>query len=49
METLFSPVILFFILGALAAFVRSDLSIPEPLSKALSIYLMCAIGLKGGT
>lgn len=48
METLLSPVILFFGLGALAAFARSDLSIPEPLSKALSLYLMCAIGLKGG-
>ena len=48
METLFSPVILFFILGALAAFARSDLVFPEALSKALSIYLMCAIGLKGG-
>lgn len=49
MDVLFSPVILFFVLGALAAFARSDLSIPEPLSKALSLYLMCAIGLKGGT
>ncbi len=48
METLFSPVILFFVLGALAAFARSDLVFPEALSKALSIYLMCAIGLKGG-
>lgn len=48
METLLSPVILFFVLGGLAAFARSDLSIPEPLSKALSLYLMCAIGLKGG-
>ena len=48
MESLFSPVILFFILGAMAAFARSDLAIPEPLSKALSLYLMCAIGLKGG-
>ncbi|MCR9212267.1 MAG: sodium-dependent bicarbonate transport family permease [Proteobacteria bacterium] len=48
METLLSPVILFFVLGALAAFAKSDLSIPEPLSKALSLYLMCAIGLKGG-
>lgn len=48
MESLFSPVILFFVLGALAAFARSDLSIPEPLSKALSLYLMAAIGLKGG-
>ena len=48
MESLLSPVILFFILGAIAAFARSDLSIPEPLSKTLSLYLMCAIGLKGG-
>lgn len=48
MESLFSPVVLFFVLGALAAFARSDLSIPEPISKALSLYLMCAIGLKGG-
>lgn len=48
MDTLFSPVILFFILGALAAFARSDLVFPEALSKALSLYLMCAIGLKGG-
>lgn len=48
MESLFSPVILFFILGAFAAFMRSDLSVPEPLSKGLSLYLMAAIGLKGG-
>lgn len=48
METLLSPAILFFVLGAFAAFARSDLSIPEPLSKALSLYLMAAIGLKGG-
>lgn len=48
MESLLSPVILFFALGALAAFARSDLAVPEPLSKALSLYLMCAIGLKGG-
>lgn len=47
-ETLLSPVILFFVLGALAAFARSDLAIPEPLSKALALYLMAAIGLKGG-
>ena len=47
-DTLLSPVILFFILGALAAFARSDLVLPEALSKALSLYLMCAIGLKGG-
>ncbi len=48
MENLLSPVILFFVLGGLAAFARSDLTIPEPLSKTLSLYLMAAIGLKGG-
>lgn len=48
METLTSPVILFFLLGALAAFARSDLSIPEAMSKGISLYLMAAIGLKGG-
>lgn len=47
-ETLLSPVILFFLLGALAAAARSDLSVPEPLAKSLSLYLMAAIGLKGG-
>jgi hypothetical protein len=47
-DTLLSPVILFFVLGALAAFARSDLSIPETLAKGMSLYLMAAIGLKGG-
>lgn len=46
--TLTSPVILFFVLGALASFARSDLSIPESVSKGMSLYLMAAIGLKGG-
>lgn len=43
-----SPAILFFFIGAAAAFARSDLAIPEPVSKALSLYLMLAIGFKGG-
>ncbi len=47
-ETLLSPVILFFILGAAASFARSDLSIPEAIAKGMSLYLMAAIGLKGG-
>lgn len=47
-DTLLSPVILFFLLGVLAAAARSDLSVPEPLAKSLSLYLMAAIGLKGG-
>jgi hypothetical protein len=47
-DALLSPVILFFVLGAAAAFARSDLSIPEAMAKGMSLYLMAAIGLKGG-
>ncbi len=47
-ESLLSPVILFFVLGAAAAFARSDLAIPESIAKGMSLYLMAAIGLKGG-
>ncbi|WAC60796.1 sodium-dependent bicarbonate transport family permease [Brevundimonas sp. SL130] len=43
-----SPAILFFFLGAAAAFARSDLTIPEPIAKGLSLYLMLCIGFKGG-
>lgn len=45
---LMSPMILFFVLGGFAGLVRSDLSVPEPIGKAMSLYLMAAIGLKGG-
>ncbi len=45
---LLSPLLLCFALGALAVLVRSDLRFPEPVFNALSIYLMLAIGLKGG-
>lgn len=48
LEILLSPVILFFVLGAAAAFARSDLAIPEAIAKGMSLYLMAAIGLKGG-
>ena len=48
LSTLLNPAILFFVLGALAAFARSDLAFPEPVTKTLSLYLMAAIGLKGG-
>lgn len=47
-DTLKSPIILFFILGLAAGFARSDLTIPEAVAKGLAIYLMAAIGLKGG-
>lgn len=43
-----SPYIQLFILGLLAGFFNSDLVLPEALTKALAIYLMLAIGLKGG-
>jgi hypothetical protein len=45
---LIPPPVLFFALGALAAALRSDLHLPDALAKALSLYLMVAIGLKGG-
>ena len=48
LETLTSPIILFFALGLLAGFVRSDLAVPEALAKGMALYLMAAIGLKGG-
>ncbi|WP_299672213.1 sodium-dependent bicarbonate transport family permease [uncultured Roseobacter sp.] len=45
---LLSPIILSFALGVAAALARSDLSVPEAAAKALSIYLLFAIGFKGG-
>jgi hypothetical protein len=42
------PVILFFILGLAAGLIRSDLKIPGVLYESLSIFLLLAIGLKGG-
>ncbi len=47
-DNLTSPIILSFALGLFAALVRSDLSVPEAAAKALSIYLLFAIGFKGG-
>lgn len=45
---LLSPAVLFFALGVFAALVKSDLKFPEPLYVALTIYLLVAIGFKGG-
>lgn len=47
-QNLLSPIVLSFVLGLVAALVRSDLTIPEAVAKGLSIYLLFAIGLKGG-
>jgi len=43
-----NPPILFFFLGMTAVFVKSDLEIPPPAPKLLSLYLLFAIGFKGG-
>ena len=45
---LLAPALLFFALGALAGWAKSDLSIPDQAAKALSLYLMLCIGFKGG-
>lgn len=47
-QNLGTPMVLAFALGFLAALARSDLSVPEAAAKFLSIYLLFAIGFKGG-
>jgi len=42
------PAILFFVLGIFAGVLRSNLEIPAPISRFLSLYLLMALGLKGG-
>ncbi|MDB4353805.1 sodium-dependent bicarbonate transport family permease [Akkermansiaceae bacterium] len=48
LQNLVSPVTLAFALGMIARWVRSDLEIPSAVYQGLSIYLLFAIGLKGG-
>jgi len=48
LQNLLTPPVLFFFLGAIAVFARSDLEIPAPLPKLFSLYLLLAIGFKGG-
>jgi uncharacterized protein len=45
---LLSPIVLAFLLGAVAGLIRSELELPDPVLKLLSIYLLLSIGLKGG-
>jgi uncharacterized protein len=45
---LLSPAVLFFVLGFGGALLGSNLTLPEAIAKTLSIYLMLAIGFKGG-
>jgi hypothetical protein len=48
MHSFLDPAILFFIFGALAGKVQSNLEIPPAISRFLSLYLLMALGLKGG-
>ena len=48
LSTLITPVVLFFVLGLVSALLRSDLSVPEAVAKGMSLYLLFAIGFKGG-
>lgn len=48
LSNLTNPTLLFFLLGILATLVKSDLEIPASTSKFISLYLLFAIGFKGG-
>ena len=48
MQSFLDPAILFFVFGILAGSLKSNLEIPPPISRFLSLYLLMALGLKGG-
>lgn len=48
LENLTNPALLFFVLGIIAVYVKSDLEIPPNSSKFISLYLLFSIGFKGG-
>jgi hypothetical protein len=48
LENLTNPALLFFVLGIIAVLLKSDLEIPPNSSKFISLYLLFAIGFKGG-
>lgn len=48
LENLTNPALLFFVLGIIAVYLKSDLKIPPNSSKFISLYLLFAIGFKGG-
>jgi hypothetical protein len=47
-DNLLSPIVLAFVLGMVAALIRSDLSIPEPVVRIMAIFLLFSLGLMGG-
>ncbi len=48
LQNVLTPPVLFFFLGIIAVVLRSDLEIPAPLPKLFSLYLLLAIGFRGG-
>ncbi|MBP6852684.1 MAG: sodium-dependent bicarbonate transport family permease, partial [Rhodoferax sp.] len=48
MKDFLDPALLFFLLGIAAGAMRSNLEIPPPIARFLSLYLLMALGLKGG-
>lgn len=48
LDNLLDPAVLFFFLGLFIGAVRSNLEIPAPVAKFLSLYLLMALGFKGG-
>jgi hypothetical protein len=48
LTNLLQPIVLAFLLGALAGFIKSELELPEAVIKLLSIYLLFSLGLTGG-
>ena len=48
MQSLLDPAILFFVFGVVAGTLKSNLEIPQQVSRFLSLYLLMALGLKGG-
>lgn len=48
LDNLTNPALLFFVLGVFSVYLKSDLEIPANSSKFISLYLLFAIGFKGG-
>ncbi|MEM9503375.1 MAG: sodium-dependent bicarbonate transport family permease, partial [Cyanobacteria bacterium P01_E01_bin.43] len=48
LSNVLNPPVLFFFIGLSAVFQKSDLEIPQPIPKLFSLYLLFAIGFKGG-
>jgi hypothetical protein len=48
LKNLTDPAVLFFFLGVTIGLIRSNLEIPAPIAKFLSLYLLMALGFKGG-